>query len=48
MHEVQELLAMDWHVLRANSIPAILILQLHRPLLLEPRLHTHYKRAGIL
>ena len=38
----------SWTLIEANHIPMLSALQLHRPLLLDPRLRTFYKREGVL
>ena len=36
----------SWTYLEANHIPALALFQLHRPVLLDPRLRTYYNREG--
>ena len=38
----------SWTIIEANHIPMLSALQLHRPLLLDPRLRTFYEREGVL
>ena len=38
----------SWTYLEANPIPALALFQLHRPVLLDPRLRTYYTREGVL
>ena len=37
-----------WTIVEANHIPDLSLFQLHRPVLLEPRLRTYYQREGVL
>jgi hypothetical protein len=38
----------SWTYLEANPIPALALFQLHRPVLLDPRLRTYCTREGVL
>ena len=38
----------SWTIIEANHIPVLSLFQLHRPVLLEPRLRTYYQREGVL
>ena len=37
-----------WTYLEANHVPGLSLFQVHRPLLLDPRLRTFYAREGLL
>ena len=37
-----------WTVVEANHIADLSIFQLHRPVLLEPRLRRYYEREGFI